>query len=316
MDKKKLLILITLSFSPLFACGNSQVQEEKSEALKVTSYYNYGNEVRINHIPQKVITMGPPASELFIALGISDKIIGNTLNNHSRGALPDYKEAYEKIPELTYGSATREAVLSSEADFIYGISWEFGSGGLDKTEMTQYGITVYENAAKTFDEQYKEISDIGKIFGVEKVADAFIEEQKTRIGKINIAVNKTIKRRVLVYDSGEKGVFTSSGSNFESLLIEQAGGENIFSEITEKEWITVSIEEILARNPEIIIVHDYDSPSVEYKIEQIKKDPILSQTDAVKNDRIFAISLESVLPGPRMADTVETFYREFHLPLH
>ena len=114
-----------------------------------------------------------------------------------------------------------------------------------------------------------------------------------------------------MYDSGEKGIFTSSGSNFESLLIEKAGGENIFSDITEKEWITVSSEEVLARNPEIIIVHDYDSPSVEFKIEQIRKDPVLSQTDAVKNDKIFAISLENALPGPRMADTVETFYREF-----
>lgn len=304
-------MLFTLSLSTLVACGNFQAKEEELQAEDGISFDNYGSEVKINQIPQKVITMGPPASEMFCALGIDDKIIGNTLDNHSRGALPEYRTAYEKIPELNYGSATREAVLSSEADFIYGISWEFGSEGLDKEEMAKYGITVYENAAKSFDEQYKEINDIGKIFGVEEVAEAFIEDQKIRIEKITLAVDTMVKKRVLVYDSGEKGIFTSSGSNFESLLIEKAGGENIFSDITEKEWITVSSEEVLARNPEIIIVHDYDSPSVEFKIEQIRKDPVLSQTDAVKNDRIFAISLESALPGPRMADTVETFYREF-----
>lgn len=304
-------MLFTLSLSTLVACGNFQAKEEKPQAADGMSFDNYGSEVKINQIPKKVITMGPPASELFCALGINDKIIGNTLDNHSRGALPEYRTAYEKIPELNYGSATREAVLSSEADFIYGISWEFGSEGLDKEEMAKYGITVYENAAKSFEEQYKEISDIGKIFGVEEAAEAFIEDQKIRIEKITLAVDTMVKKRVLVYDSGEKGIFTSSGSNFESLLIEKAGGENIFSDITEKEWITVSSEEVLARNPEIIIVHDYDSPSVEFKIEQIRKDPVLSQTDAVKNDKIFAISLESALPGPRMADTVETFYREF-----
>lgn len=312
MDKKTVVfMLFTLSLSTLVACGNFQAKEEKPQAADGMSFDNYGSEVKINQIPKKVITMGPPASELFCALGINDKIIGNTLDNHSRGALPEYRTAYEKIPELNYGSATREAVLSSEADFIYGISWEFGSEGLDKEEMAKYGITVYENAAKSFEEQYKEISDIGKIFGVEEAAEAFIEDQKIRIEKITLAVDTMVKKRVLVYDSGEKGIFTSSGSNFESLLIEKAGGENIFSDITEKEWITVSSEEVLARNPEIIIVHDYDSPSVEFKIEQIRKDPVLSQTDAVKNDKIFAISLESALPGPRMADTVETFYREF-----
>ncbi|MFZ2539675.1 MAG: ABC transporter substrate-binding protein [Oscillospiraceae bacterium] len=312
MNKNKVVfMLFTLSLFTLVACGNFQAKEEKPQATDGMSFDNYGSEVKINQIPKKVITMGPPASELFCALGIDDKIIGNTLDNHSRGALPEYRTAYEKIPELNYGSATREAVLSSEADFIYGISWEFGSEGLDKEEMAKYGITVYENAAKSFEEQYKEISDIGKIFGVEEVAEAFIENQKIRIEKITLAVDTMVKKRVLVYDSGEKGIFTSSGSNFESLLIEKAGGENIFSDITEKEWITVSSEEVLARNPEIIIVHDYDSPSVEFKIEQIRKDPVLSQTDAVKNDKIFAISLENALPGPRMADTVETFYREF-----
>lgn len=312
MDKKTVVfMLFTLSLSTLVACGNFQAKEEKPQAADSMSFDNYGSEVKINQIPKKVITMGPPASELFCALGINDKIIGNTLDNHSRGALPEYRTAYEKIPELNYGSATREAVLSSEADFIYGISWEFGSEGLDKEEMAKYGITVYENAANSFEEQYKEISDIGKIFGVEEAAEAFIEDQKIRIEKITLAVDTMVKKRVLVYDSGEKGIFTSSGSNFESLLIEKAGGENIFSDITEKEWITVSSEEVLARNPEIIIVHDYDSPSVEFKIEQIRKDPVLSQIDAVKNDKIFAISLESALPGPRMADTVETFYQEF-----
>ena len=187
-------MLFTLSLSTLVACGNFQAKEEELQAEDGISFDNYGSEVKINQIPQKVITMGPPASELFCALGIDDKIIGNTLDNHSRGALPEYRTAYEKIPELNYGSATREAVLSSEADFIYGISWEFGSEGLDKEEMAKYGITVYENAAKSFEEQYKEISDIGKIFGVEEVAEAFIEDQKIRIEKITLAVDTMVKK--------------------------------------------------------------------------------------------------------------------------
>lgn len=311
MKKRLTVMLIALFFSILTACGNDIVNKEASQDTESMIFDNYGSKVKVNQAPEKVITMGPPASELFIALGISDKIIGNTLDNHSRGALPEYRVAYEKIPELNYGSATREAVLSSEADFIYGISWEFGPEGLDKDEMAKYGINVYENAAKSFEELYKEISDIGKIFGVEEVAEEFIEDQKNRIEKISLAVDTIDKKRVLVYDSGEKGIFTASGSNFESRLIEKAGGENIFLDITEKEWITVSSEEVLARNPEIIIVHDYDIPSLKLKIEQIRNDPVLSQTEAVKKDKIFSISLESVLPGPRMADTVEIFYREF-----
>ena len=98
----------------------------------------------------------------------------------------------------------------------------------------------------------------------------------------------------------------------ENMLIEKAGGKNIFSDITEKQWITVSYEEILKRNPDVIVIHDYDSPSVEEKIAEIKANPSLAQLDCVKNNRFVTITLESVLPGNRMAYTVELLSKAFY----
>lgn len=63
---------------------------------------------------------------------------------------------------------------------------------------------------------------------------------------------------MLVYDSGNDGVFTCSGTNFESLLVGFAGGDNIFKDLNEKQWVTVSYEEVLARDPDVILIHDYD----------------------------------------------------------
>ena len=55
----------------------------------------------------------------------------------------------------------------------------------------------------------------------------------------------------------------------------------------------------------MILIHDYDSPSVEEKIAEIKANKVLSQLDCVKNERFVIIDLESVLPGNRMAYAVE-----------
>lgn len=266
---------------------------------------NYGRKVTVNSMPRKVLTLGPNCSELFVALGLADKIAGNTLDNHSRGPLPEYAEEYEKIPELNYSSATREAVLSSGADFIYGIDWEFGDSGLELKELEENGFTVYMNSASTMDDIYKEIDDLGKIFHIEERAAAFIDGQKERIGSIKERLGATVPVKVLIYDSGNNGVFTCSGTNFETLLIEMAGGKNIFDDLKDKQWITVSYEEILKRNPEVIVIHDYDSPSVAEKIAEIKANPALSQLDCVKNERFVTIELESVLPGDRMAYSTE-----------
>ncbi|MDF3003414.1 MAG: ABC-type Fe3+-hydroxamate transport system, periplasmic component, partial [Bacillota bacterium] len=251
MKKKVILMMLAavLAVMPvLTACGGSSPANTGDSGEDAYDYAaltldNYGREITIERLPQKVLTLGPNCSELFVALGLGDKIIGNTLDNHSRGPLPEYEEAYSKIPELNYTSATREAVVSSGADFIYGIDWEFGGEGLDVDELAQYGMTTYMNSATTLDQIYQEITDLGKIFQIEDRAKAFIDDQKARIAAIESKVKGQTPVKVLVYDSGGEGVFTCTGTNFETLLIEKAGGKNVFDDITEKQWTTVSYEE-------------------------------------------------------------------------
>lgn len=304
---KKLLICL-LGLTLLTGCQKTTEQASTSGY----SLDNYGRTIQITQKPSKVLTLGPNCSELFCALGLDNYIIGNTLDNHSRGPLEEYKEAYNRIPELNYSSATRESVLSSGADFIYGIDWEFGDEALDVDELTQFGMTTYMNKASTLEQIYQEITDLGRIFEIEDKAKAFIDDQESRIQKVNDLVSKQEPIKVLVYDSGGNGVFTCSGSNFETLLIEQAGGKNIFDDLKSAQWVTVSQEEVLKRDPDVILIHDYDSPSLEEKIKEIKNDPALSKLDCVKQERFVSISLESVLPGDRMAYTVEYLAKGFY----
>ena len=142
---------------------------------------NYGRKITISKRPEKVLTLGPNCTELFAALGLEDLVIGRSLVNHSRGPLEEYAQAVESIPQLNYGSATREAILTSGADFIYALDWEISDQGCNLEEAAQYGMTVYVNMAATLEEQYQEILDMGKIFGVEEKAQEFVEDQKSRI---------------------------------------------------------------------------------------------------------------------------------------
>lgn len=273
---------------------------------------NYDREITIESEPQRVLTLGPNCTELFAALGLGDKVIGRSLVNHSRGPLDEYADIVNNIPELNHSSATRERVLSSGADFIYAIDWEISDEGVVIDECEEQGMNVYVNSATTLEEQYKEISDIGKIFNIEDKADDFIKDQQDRIAAVQEKVKDQEPVKVLVYDSGNDGIFTCSGTNFETLLIEQAGGKNIFDDLDDKQWVTVSYEEAIERDPDIILIHDYDSPSVEEKIKEIESNPVLSELDCVKNHRYATVELESVLPGDRMAYAVEEMAKAFY----
>lgn len=283
-----------------------------AESAYPMTFDNYGREVTIEEEPSKVLALGPNVTELMAALGLGDKVIGRSLVNHSRGPLDEYADVVNNIPELNHSSATREAILTSGADFIYTLDWEIGEEGCNIEEVESYGMNVYVNSATTLEEQYQEILDIGKIFQVEDTAEAFVEDQKTRIAAVQEKIADQEPVKVLVYDSGNDGVFTCSGINFESLLVGYAGGENIFADLDEKQWITVSYEEVLSRNPDVILIHDYDSPSVEEKIQEIKTNPTLSQLECVQNERFAVITLESVLPGDRMAYAIESMAADFY----
>ena len=327
MKIKKMLSLVlatALSLSLLVGCGQI-VTETPVETTKQTdeegdvedsaypmSFNNYGREVVVTKKPEKVLTLGPNCTELFAALGLGEYVVGRSLINHSRGPLDEYADIVHAIPELNYASATREAILTSGADFIYALDWEIGEQSCDINEVEDFGMTVYVNSATSLDEIYQEILDIGKIFGVEEKAEAYVADQKARIQAVADRIEGQEPVDVLVYDSGNDGVFTCSGTNFESLLVGSAGGTNLFDDLDEKQWITVSYEEVLARNPDVILIHDYDSPSVEEKIQELKTNPTLSQLDCVKNERFATIELESILAGNRMAYAVEKMAKAFY----
>lgn len=321
MRKRRMLCLLfalALALSLLAGCGAAPetAQSQGGDTAADDGHYpvtvtNYDREVTVESRPEAVLTLGPNCTELFVALGLGDLVVGRSLVNHSRGPLDEYADEVNAIPELNHSSATRERILSSGADFIYTLDWEIGEEGVVIDEVEEYGMNVYVNAAKTLEDQYKEIEDIGKIFNVEDAAAKFIQEQKDRISAVQDKVKGEEPVKVLIYDSGNDGVFTCSGTNFETLLVELAGGKNIFDDITERDWVTVSYEEVLAREPDIILIHDYDSPSVEEKIKEITSNPVLSQLDCVKNQRFATIQLESVLPGDRMAYSVERMAADF-----
>lgn len=322
MKKNRLIALIlclVMAMLTLSACGGSEGSgsaEGEQSAASAEGYpvtvQNYDREVTVDKRPEKVLTLGPNCTELFAALGLGDLVIGRSLVNHSRGPLDEYADIVNNIPELNHSSATREAVLSSGADFIYAIDWEIGEEGVVLEEVEKQGMNVLVNQAKTLDQQYDEIRSIGKIFQVEDKAEAFIKDQQDRIAAVQDKVKDQEPVKVLVYDSGNDGVFTCSGTNFETLLIELAGGKNVFDDIDEKDWVTVSYEEAIKREPDVILIHDYDSPSVEEKIQEIKTNPVLSKLDCVKNERFATIELESVLPGDRMAYSVEKMAKDFY----
>lgn len=67
------------------------------------------------------------------------------------------------------------------------------------------------------------------------------------------------------YNNGEISDDTS-GKVLQNHLIELAGGENIFNDL-DKSWENVNWETVVERNPDYIVINDYDAKILEEKIK-------------------------------------------------
>lgn len=296
------LLLLVVIFGA--GCVGSNNQDADESDYTPVTVENFGRTITITEKPTAVAVAGPNCAEVFVALGLTDIVISKSCDNHCLGPLPEYADGYNSIPELTHGYPTLEAVVTSGCDFLYAIDWVF-EGDFTVEALEQYGITVYVCEATDNEGVWKEIRELGEIFEVEDAADSFIASEKARIAAVEKTVAGQDTLKVFIYDSDTgSGVYTTGAPNIETTFIETAGGVNIFDDLN-KAWVGVSYEEILARDPDVMIIHDYEEATYEKNIEALIHDPILSQLDAVKNKRFVRLSLESALPGSRTAYSIE-----------
>ena len=93
-------------------------------------------------------------------------------------------------------------------------------------------------------------------------------------------------------------------------LIEAAGGVNIMNDF-EKSWATVTWEEVVERNPEVIVIVNYGEVTAEQKRAFMMTNPAFADLEAVKNDRFVVLEYVEATPGPRNIEAVKTLAAAF-----
>lgn len=330
---KRVLAVISVISLTLGAVGCSsnnnktetpETKVESSNFEKVEYTYSDGAkdyDVKVETPRQKAVTLSQFMTEMLLALDLGDRMIGTALLDNP--ILPEFKEAYEKIPQLKIGeghSVAKEGFMATGADFVSG--WD--SSISEQTtgspqELIEKDIAPFMaksySADATVETVYEDFELLGKIFGVQDKSTEVINKMKSDIKSVTDKLgNMKDEDRVkmMVYDSGEKDAMVV-GSGLANNLIELAGGSNIFGKDAEKPYINVSFESIVAQNPEVILVTDFMAGEpVKEKIEFLKSHPALKDVSAIKNNKIYVVGLADLSPGIRNPKLIEEMYGYFH----
>lgn len=294
--------LLALAFA--LGLGVSSAQAATSYPLTLD---NCGMEVTFDNAPERVVTIKSTATELLLALGLGDRIVGVGFQD---GPLP---EAYaeRELPVLSDKLPSQEVVLEAEPDLVYG-GWEsnFAADGAgERPTLMQLGVASYVAPAAcrsikppklTFDRVFAEIAEMGAIFDVDAAALDLVAAQQAMLDA-NAADPRGLS--AVWYSSGTKTPYVGAGSNAPAMIMEALGLDNIFADVDEG-WTSASWEAIVDANPDVIVLVDAAWNSAAQKKTLLAENPITRELDAVVHQRYLVVPFPAAEAGVRNAPAV------------
>ena len=308
--------------SLFFSCALFAILSEGAASAEVT-VQSCNRSVTFEKPPERAISNDVNLTEMMLVLGLADRMVGYTGISGWKTLDAKMRSGVKALPELSAKYPSKEVLVGADADFFFA-GWNYGmkvGGEVTPETLAPFGIKVYElnescahvmqKEKANITDMYTDLLNLGEIFNVEDRAKKLIGGYKSELKDLTKTLTKSEKPlRVFVYDSGEDVPFTAGRYAMPTALIEAAGGKNIMDDF-EKSWGTVTWEEVVERNPEIIVIINYGNVTAEEKRDFMISNPAFSGLDAVKNNKFVTLEYVEATPGPRNVKAIKTLAQSF-----
>lgn len=272
-----LFIIGILMSTFVVGCGSNNVESKDN---KVTVVDQLGREVELDGTPEKIVSSYYISTSLLINLGVQDKLVGIEAKAKTREM---YKKVAKELIDLPAVGTSKEinveecANLNPDLVIIPTRLKEF----IPKFEELKIPVIAIE--PETLDQFKETVKLIGKVVGKEEKANKLVNYYDDTISKVK-ELNKNLTEKQNVYLAGSDSVLkTCTSKMYQNYMFEVCGGENVTKELTDGYWTTISVEELVKKNPDVIYMVGYAS----YSKDDILKDERLKGVNAINNNKVY-----------------------------
>jgi cobalamin transport system substrate-binding protein len=247
-----------------------------------------------NTYPSKIVSLSPTATEMLFAIGAGPQVVAvdeysnypaNAPKTNLSGFTPNAEAIAAKNPDLV--------VLS---DDIKGIVGQLNTLKI-KTHMTP--------AAKTLDDAYQEIKELGEVTGHAKEAEALNKQIKDDLAKLVKDLPKRDKPLTYFYEL-DPALYTVTSKTFIGSLFTMAGMVNVAdpADTAGTGYPQITQEALIKANPDLIFLADTvmgESP------EKVKARAGWANVTAVSKGRVYSLDTDIASRwGPRVVDLMRS----------
>jgi iron complex transport system substrate-binding protein len=200
-----------------------------------------GDTVRLRAPARRVVSLIPATTELLFAIGAGSSVVGRT-------RYCDYPPAARQVPDLGDGiKPSIEAVLAQRPDLV--VLYNSGQNAEVAGRLRELGVTPIMLNTDVLSDVVRVARVLGTLTGYTRGADSLAAVFDTALASSSPRVTgRRPKVLILVW---EQPPMTIGRGSFLHELVERAGGENLFADVTASSGV-VSIEAVAARNPDLI----------------------------------------------------------------
>jgi iron complex transport system substrate-binding protein len=260
--------------------------------------------------PERLVSTAPSITELLYALGLGNRVVGVT--RFCR--YPPEAQLKPKIGDYT--SPNLEAIAALRPDLVI-----IQTNPVHLADrLAKLKLHVLEVDQENIAAIYKSIHDVGAATGTEHAATQLSDSILDGLGKIRnrVASLPRVRMMFVIGRSPNRldGLVVAGRASYLNEVIEIAGGENVFRDAVAG-YPEVSLEEVMARNPEVIVdmgdMSDTVGVTEEHKRNVIALWNRIPNLAAVKQHRVFAVASDIfVVPGPRVIEAAKAFAEMLH----
>ncbi len=206
-----------------------------------------GRLVQLESPARRIISLAPSLTELLFVAGAGNAIKG--VSEYS-----DFPPDAHRIPVIgRYDLLDMEAILGLQPDLV--VAWRSGNPQAAVQRLVDLGLTVYIAEPRTLlsiPEQLEKLSLLTGTQDTGRAAAAYFREQVAILRDRHAA-----QRKVSVfYQVWNDPLISAGGDELINDIVQLCGGRNIFGDLGLAP--KVSIEAVLARNPEAIVASGMD----------------------------------------------------------
>ena len=271
----KKLISLLLALSLVLSLGLCAV----AEGTALTD--QLGRTVTLEQTPQRIVSGYYISSSALIALGLEDKLVGIEAKANKRPIYSLSAPALIDLPNVgTAKEFDLEGCIALNPDLVI-LPAKLKNAA---ETLEQLGIPVLLVNPESGEQLEQMIALLGQATGTQERAEELLDFIAGQRENLETLLAEAEKPRV--YLAGNSALLSTAGANmYQSDLMVLAGGENVAAELSDTYWAEISYEQLLAWNPEYIVL----ASDASYTVEEVLADPNLADCTAVKNGNVLQL---------------------------